>query len=144
MYLFIISTLAIDTDEVTRILRASHDIGVLGELLSSQPPSDTRIEQAYTSAMSRLAHYDMRPDPHRSPLKRTRARAAAERALKEAYYKLRNPSARKRVHQRLVAAERPVTHHVRCPVDIRALREYANSAAGLTVGWNLQGYAWYV
>ena len=45
---------AVGVDEVTRITRATHSFGILGEVAVRLPPSDTRIEQKYQRVMERL------------------------------------------------------------------------------------------
>ena len=56
-------------------------------------------------------------------------RFEAERRLKSAYHQLRNRALRAKKHADITRAGAPVTHTLRCPIDVAALRAYAASAA---------------
>jgi len=45
---------AVDVDEATRILRATHAFGVLGDAVIRTPPTDTRVHRLYEEALVRL------------------------------------------------------------------------------------------
>ena len=46
-------------DEATRVLRATHAFGVLGDVVVRTPPSDTRVQNASISTRVILAHNEL-------------------------------------------------------------------------------------
>ena len=124
---------AVDVDEVTRITRATHSFGILGEVATRVPPSDTRIEQKYQRAMERLHYDDAQRDLGRGRPCSAKRRFKAEERLRNAYYMLRNRSIRAQTHAQITRSGPATTRRTRCPIDIKALESYANSPAGNTV-----------
>ena len=90
-----------------------------------------RIERCFEEAMVRLQADDVRRDRGEASCACTPdQRLEAERRLRSAYHQLRNSAFRARKHAGISRAGSPVTHTLRCPIDVAALREYAASTAG--------------
>ena len=96
-------------DEATRVLRATHAFGVLGDVVVRAPPSDTRVGRLYEEALVRLQ------GPRTSACSSASDIAVATRRLHNAYTMLRPYAARLRFHKQVRDALRPITSTLRCP-----------------------------
>ena len=120
-------------DEVTRVMRARHAFGVLGDVVVHATPSRGRVERLYQQAVTRLGHTGQkRKQAGRPPCTNEQVAEAGER-LRKARAELLNDVFREEEHARIRREGRPVTRRVRCPIDIGALEAYAVSAAGARV-----------
>ena len=127
---------ATKVDEVTRILRASHPIGILGEIVVKQcPPSDRRIEQKFEESLTRMQDEDRRRkcNPNSLPECSPKSRDLAEKRLRAANILLKNKDRRSACHYDIISTGPPITRSTRCPIDIGALKEYAASNAGAKI-----------
>jgi hypothetical protein len=113
------------TDEATRILRATNAFGIIGGILTKNEPSETRIERKYEETLSRLQQMDARSEP-------TPERRRATVRLNQAYKLIKCKATRTRLFNQLKNTSTPTTNRTRCPIDILALQDYANSNAGNT------------
>ena len=123
---------ATKVDEITRILRATHAIGVIGEVVLKNPPSDTRIEQKFAESLARMQDEDRRRkcNPKSLPPCAIQDRECAEQRLRAVFHYLENRERRTVCHSKILKTGPPVTRSTRCPIDIGALKEYAASNAG--------------
>ena len=122
-------------DEVTRIERATHEFGVIGDVLCREEPSSTRVARLFDESLARLARDDGRRARGLLPAMDDARRAAAERRLRVAFGAVRAPASRRILHARLwqEAQTPPVTCRQQCLVDRAALEQFAASPLGLTV-----------
>ena len=129
----------LEVDEATRILRATHEFGVLGDLLCSVLPNATRIERMYEEAQMRLQGAAATAVRFGRPAPSAELILQAEKRLTAAFYMLRGDASRRVRHQQLLACPPPVTARKRCPIDVDALMLYAAAwcvdgvALGLTI-----------
>ena len=129
----------LEVDEATRILRATHEFGVLGDLLCSVLPNATRIERMYEEAQMRLQGAAATAVRFGRPAPSAELILQAEKRLTAAFYMLRRDASRRVRHQQLLACPPPVTARKRCPIDVDALMLYAAAwcvdgvALGLTI-----------
>ena len=96
-------------DEATRILRATHEFGVLGDLLCSVLPNATRIERMYEEAQMRLQGAAATAVRFGRPAPSAELILQAEKRLTAAFYMLRRDASRRVRHQQLLACPPPVT-----------------------------------
>ena len=80
-----------------------------------------------------MGHADRKREQAGRPPCTTGQMAEARERLRKARDELLNDVFRGKEHARIRRGGRPVTRRVRCPIDIRALEAYAESAAGARV-----------
>lgn len=123
----------LEVDEATRIMRATHAFGVLGDVLCSIVPDDARVERMFEEASARLQGVEAARLAGRRPDLLAETVRRAEARLVDAFRMVRAGASRRRVHARLWAearAARRVTTRLSCPVDVAALETYAASELG--------------
>ena len=121
----------LEVNETTRILRATHEFGVLGDLLCATLPNDRRVEEMHVEALRRVDMATASAARFGRPASSADMTRRARERLRIAYESLRQPSLRRLLHRRLVYDDAgvrlptPVTSRVRCPIDVSALTLHA-------------------
>jgi len=128
-------------DEVTRVMRARHAFGVLGDVVVQATPSQGRVEQLYQQAVARLGHTDQkRKQAGRPPCTSEQMAEAGER-LRKARVELLNDVFRGEEHARIRREGRPVKG-VRAAAALTSnLAAPAGGMRGVTsrAGWEGRG-----
>ena len=113
----------------SRIVRAQDAFGILAiPLAPQQPPADATIHQAYEEVRDALS----REAEGMLSLREMEILEHARYRLNQAWFKVRRRGSRLQLWARWAKCMKPTTQTLRCPVDVGALMEYAQSPAADT------------
>ena len=100
--------------ETERVMRSQNEIGTLN-LIPLPNLSDTQISEAYEETVRLIAE-----DRNATSVRKAEATLKAHKAYKVLEY---TPQ-RDKVMDRLIKAPQRITREARCPIDVKALREF--------------------
>ena len=115
--------------ETERVMRSQNEIGTLN-LIPLPNLSDTQISEAYEETVRLIAE-----DRNATSVRKAEATLKAHKAYKALEY---TPQ-RDKVIDRLIKAPQRITREARCPIDVKALREFIASPASLDQVENSEG-----
>ena len=107
--------------ETERVMRSQSEIGALN-LIPIPSLSDTQIKEAYEETVSLITE-----DENATPVRKAEATLKAHKAYKALEY----APQRDKVIDGLIKAPQRITRETKCPIDIKALRDFIASPASL-------------